>query len=59
MQSIQLATLDVDALRTRLEEMSDEELLEFGSGAVYGVSKSKHGQTTAAGFRAAAGGGAC
>ena len=26
MQSIQLATLDIDALRTRLRKMSDEEL---------------------------------
>jgi hypothetical protein len=33
MQSIQLANLDVDALRTRLRKMSDEELLEFGKPA--------------------------
>jgi hypothetical protein len=38
MQSIQLATLDVDALRTRLRKMSDEELREFGKAAKYMVS---------------------
>ena len=57
MQSIQLAHLDVDALRTRLRKMSDEELREFGKAARYMVSPdSKYGQATAAGFRAAAGG---
>jgi hypothetical protein len=38
MQSIQLATSDVDALRTRLREMSDEELRKFGKAARYMVS---------------------
>jgi hypothetical protein len=38
MQSIQLATLDVDALRTRLRKMSDEELRKFGKAARYMVS---------------------
>ena len=57
MQSIQLATLDVDALRTQLRKMSDEELREFGKAARYMVSpESKHGKAAPAGFRAAAGG---
>ena len=47
MQSIQLATLNVDELRTRLRNMSDEELRKFGKAARYMVSP------TAAGFRAA------
>jgi hypothetical protein len=38
MPSIQLATLDVDALRARLRKMSDEELREFGKAARYMVS---------------------
>jgi len=38
MQSIQLANLDVDALRTRLRKMSDEELRKFGAAARYMVS---------------------
>lgn len=38
MQSIQLATLDVDALRTRLRKMSDKELQDFGKAARYMVS---------------------
>jgi hypothetical protein len=38
MQSIQLANLDVDALRTRLRKMSDEELFKFGKAARYMVS---------------------
>ena len=38
MQSIQLATLDVDGLRTRLRKMSDEELRKFGAAAQYMVS---------------------
>ncbi len=38
MQSIQLATFDVDALRTRLRIMSDEELRIFGKAARYMVS---------------------
>jgi hypothetical protein len=38
MQTIQLATLDVDALRTRLRKMSDEELRKFGKAARYMVS---------------------
>ena len=38
MQSIQLTDFDVDALRTRLRKMSDEELLEFGKAARYMVS---------------------
>jgi hypothetical protein len=38
MQTIQLATLDVAALRTRLRKMSDEELREFGKAARYMVS---------------------
>ena len=37
-QSIQLTTLDVDALRTRLRNMSDEELRKFGKAARYMVS---------------------
>jgi len=38
MQSIQLATFDVDALRTRLRKMSDEDLRKFGQAARYMVS---------------------
>jgi|SRR5260370_11699141 len=38
MQSIQLATFDVDALRTRLRKMSDKELREFGTAARHMVS---------------------
>lgn len=38
MQSIQLATLDVEGLRTRLRKMSDKELREFGKAARYMVS---------------------
>ena len=38
MQSIQLANLDVDALRTPLRKMSDEELHKFGKAARYMVS---------------------
>lgn len=38
MNSIQLASLDVDALRTRLTKMSDKELREFGKAARYMVS---------------------
>ena len=38
MQSIQLTTLDVEAMRTRLKKMSDEELREFGKAARYMVS---------------------
>jgi len=35
MQSIRLADFDVEALRTRLRKMSDEELREFGKAARY------------------------
>ena len=38
MQSIQLATFDVDGLQTRLKKMSDEELRKFGEAARYVVS---------------------
>jgi hypothetical protein len=38
MQSIELATFDIDALRTRLRKMSDEELRQFGKAARYIVS---------------------
>jgi hypothetical protein len=38
MQSIQLATLDVEELRRRLRKMSDEELRKFGKAARYMVS---------------------
>jgi hypothetical protein len=38
MQSIQLTTLNVDELRTRLRKMSDEELRKFGKAARYMVS---------------------
>ena len=38
MESIRLTTLDVDALRTRLRKMSDEELLEFGKAVRYMVT---------------------
>jgi hypothetical protein len=38
MESIRLANLDVDALRTRLRKMSNEELLEFGKAARYMAS---------------------
>jgi len=38
MQSIQLADFDRDALRTRLREMPDLELREFGKAARYMVS---------------------
>jgi hypothetical protein len=38
MQSIRLAILDVDGLRTRLRKMSDKALREFGEAAKYMVS---------------------
>jgi hypothetical protein len=38
MESIRLTNLDVDALRTRLRKMSDEELRKFGKAARYMVS---------------------
>jgi hypothetical protein len=38
MHSIGFADFDVDALRTRLQKMSDEELREFGKAARYMVS---------------------
>jgi hypothetical protein len=38
MQSIQLATLDVNGLRVQLRKMSDEELRKFGKAAKYMVS---------------------
>ena len=38
MQSIQLATFDVDGLRMRLRKMSDEELRKFGKAARHTVS---------------------
>jgi len=38
MQSIQLGTLNVDELRTRLRKMTDEELRKFGEAARYMVS---------------------
>ena len=38
MQSIQLATLDVDGLRTQLRKMSDGDLRKFGKAARYMVS---------------------
>jgi hypothetical protein len=38
MQSIQIANLDLDALRTRLRKMSDEQLQNFGKAARYMVS---------------------
>jgi hypothetical protein len=54
MQSIHIATLDANGLRTRLRRMSDEELRKFGKAARYMVSPSKHGKATAANFCAAA-----
>jgi hypothetical protein len=39
MQSIQLASLDVEGLRTRLRKMSHEELRKFGKAARYMVSR--------------------
>jgi hypothetical protein len=54
MQSIQLTDFDVDALRTRLRKMSDEELLEFGKAARYMVSpRANMGESAAASVRAA------
>ena len=38
MQSIQLADVDRDALRTRLRKMSDEQLRNFGKAARYMTS---------------------
>jgi hypothetical protein len=38
MQSIQLATFDVDVLRTRLRKMADKELREFGEAAKFMIS---------------------
>ena len=35
MQTIQLANLDVDGLRTRLRKMSDDQLRSFGNAARY------------------------
>jgi hypothetical protein len=40
MQSIRLADFDLDALRTRLQKMSDEQLRAFGKDARYMVSPS-------------------
>jgi hypothetical protein len=53
MQSIQLTDFGVDALRTRLRKMSDEELLEFSKAALHGLPKSKYGESAAASVRAA------
>jgi len=39
MQSIQLATLNVEGLRTRLRKMSETELRKFGKAARYVVRK--------------------
>jgi hypothetical protein len=38
MQSIQLENFDLDALRTRLRKMSDEQLRNFGEAARYMTS---------------------
>jgi hypothetical protein len=38
MQSIQLEDFDLDALRTRLQKMSDEQLRDFGKAALYMTS---------------------
>jgi hypothetical protein len=38
MQSIQLADLDVEGLRTRLRKMCDKELRDFGAAARYMAS---------------------
>jgi hypothetical protein len=38
MHSIELATFDVEALRTLLRKMSDEELQKFGKAARYMIS---------------------
>jgi hypothetical protein len=38
MQSIQIANLDLEELRTRLRKMSDEDLQNFGKAARYMVS---------------------
>ena len=38
MQSIQMAEFDREALRTRLQKMSDEQLRKFGETAKYMVS---------------------
>jgi hypothetical protein len=38
MQSIQLANVDVEELRWRLRQMSDEKLRKFGKAARYMVS---------------------
>ena len=58
MQSIQLTNLDVDALRTRLRKMSDEELRKFGKAARYMVSpRANMEQPAIARFCAAVGGG--
>ncbi len=38
MQSIQLANVDIDALPTRLQKMSDEQLQAFGKAARYMTS---------------------
>jgi len=38
MQSIQLANFDVDALRTRLQKMTDDQLRAFGKAARYMTS---------------------
>jgi hypothetical protein len=55
-QSIQLATLDIGALRTRPRKMFDEELRKFGKAARYMISREQTWQTTAANVRAAVGG---
>jgi hypothetical protein len=60
MQSIQLADFDRDALRTRLRQMSDEELREFGKAARHMVSPDANmGKTAAANFRASVRGSSC
>jgi hypothetical protein len=38
MQSLQMATFDIDALRARLRKMSDEQPRDFGKAARYRVS---------------------
>jgi hypothetical protein len=54
MQSIQLATFDVDELRARLRKMCDEELRKLGKAARYMVSPTANMGKAAAGFRTAA-----
>jgi hypothetical protein len=56
MQSIQLATFDVDALRTAQKDVRRRAAQIREGGAIHGFADSEHGETAVARFCAAAGG---